>query len=112
MGDELNENLRKDGLKLGKAALLARIFFLPAAAGLLCLFLLNFLVITSALVSVSVGILCAPIGALYLGCFGSFPRRADGGGVVLSLLRVLPLFFYRPFFPFLPETFPALFYGA
>ena len=36
MGDELNENLRKDGLKLGKAALLARIFFLPAAAGLLC----------------------------------------------------------------------------
>ena len=103
MGDELNENLRKDGLKLGKAALLARIFFLPAAAGLLCLFLLNFLVITSALVSVSVGILCAPIGALYL--LGAI-------GVVLSLLRVLPLFFYRPFFPFLPETFPALFYGA
>ena len=46
------------------------------------------------------------------GCFGSFPLRADGGGVILSLLRVLPLFFYRPFFTFLPETFPTLFYGA
>lgn len=66
MGEELNENLREDGLKTDKRTLLVRIFFLPAFAGLLCLFLLNFLVIISALMSVSVGILCAPIGALYL----------------------------------------------
>ncbi len=105
MGDELNENLREDGLKLGKAALLARIFFLPAAAGLLCLFLLNFLVITSALVSVSVGILCAPIGALYLlGAIGVVsdlsPAALTAAGLFCLCFGCFLCFFTARFSPF------------
>lgn len=52
--------------RLGKKAFAARILFLPAAAGFLCLFLINFALIASVLILVSVGILCAPIGGLYL----------------------------------------------
>lgn len=51
---------------LSKKTLAARILFLPAAVGFLCLFLINFVLIASALLLVSIGILCAPIGGLYL----------------------------------------------
>lgn len=51
---------------LSKKTLAARILFLPAAVGFLCLFLINFALIASALLLVSIGILCAPIGGLYL----------------------------------------------
>lgn len=52
--------------RLSKKALAARILFLPAAAGFICLFLINFAFIASALILVSMGILCAPIGGLYV----------------------------------------------
>lgn len=51
---------------LGKKALVARLLFLPAVLGFLCLFLLNFVLIVLALFSVSAGLLCAPVGGLYL----------------------------------------------
>lgn len=43
----------------------ARILLLPALAGFAALFALNFSVIAASLVSVSAGLLCAPLGGVY-----------------------------------------------
>lgn len=45
--------------------LAARIALIPALAGFIALFALNFAVIALALISVSAGLLCAPLGGLY-----------------------------------------------
>ena len=92
-------------MKTSRGAFWARIFFLPAAAGLLCLFLLNFLIITSALVSVSVGILCAPIGALYLlGAIGVVsdlsPAALTAAGLFCLCFGCFLCFFTARFSPF------------
>lgn len=105
MGDKLNKNLREAGLKTGKAAFFAGIFFLPAVVGLICLFLVNFLVITSALLSVSVGILCAPIGALYLlGAIGVVsdlsPSALTAAGLFCLFFGCFLCFFTARFSPF------------
>lgn len=43
----------------------ARILLIPALAGFIVLFALNFAVIAIALISVSAGIICAPLGGIY-----------------------------------------------
>lgn len=45
---------------------LARIFIVPAAIGFLVLFGINFALVVMALTAVSVGVLCLPLGVLYL----------------------------------------------
>lgn len=53
--------------KIGKgSALAAKMLFLPAAAGFTGLFVLNFVLIALALAFTAVGLLCLPVGVLYI----------------------------------------------
>lgn len=54
-----------EGGKKFNSTFAARIAILPALAGFVVIFVFNFLVIALALVSVSAGLLCAPLGGLY-----------------------------------------------
>lgn len=54
-----------DGRKKDRAVFTARLLLLPAAAGFIALLGINFILITAALVLVSAGLLCAPLGGLY-----------------------------------------------
>ena len=58
-----------------RKVLLLRIMLLPAAAGFAVLFGLVFVLIASALVLVSAGVLCAPLGVMY--CFGAIKIVSD-----------------------------------
>ncbi|MCM1055154.1 MAG: DUF4097 domain-containing protein [Bacteroides sp.] len=73
------------------AVLMAKIFCLPAAAGFLSLFLLNFLIITAALLLVSAGLLCAPIGGLYT--MGLLKVVSDLSPAALTAAGLFCLFF-------------------
>lgn len=83
----------------------AQLFLLPAAVGFAALFALIFGLIASALVLVSAGLLCAPLGVLY--CFGiitivsdlSAPALTAAGCFCLSL-GVLLCFVIYSFAPF------------
>lgn len=53
--------------KIGKgSALAAKLLFLPAAAGFMGLFMLNFVLIALTLAFAAVGLLCLPVGVLYI----------------------------------------------
>lgn len=54
-----------EGGKKLNSALIARITVLPALAGFIALFALNFAIIALAMVLISAGLLCAPLGGLY-----------------------------------------------
>lgn len=87
---------------MGKKAML---FFLPAAVGFAALFALVFGLIGTALVLVSAGLLCTPLGVLY--CFGivtivsdlSAPALTAAGCFCLSFGVLLCYVIYR-FAPF------------
>ena len=74
-----------------KGKIAARILLLPALAGFAALFALNFSVIALALVSVSAGILCAPLGALY--SFGIVKMISDLSPSALTAAGFFFLFF-------------------
>lgn len=79
--------------------------FLPAAAGFAVLFALNFVLIASALVMLSAGFLCFPVGVLY--CFGAIsvvsdlapPALAAAGAFLITFGICLCFGIYR-FAPF------------
>ena len=94
MGDELNENLRKDGLKLGKAALLARIFFLPAAAGLLCGWgcMVSMMMLWNWLIApIYMGVPREEVGKLLLPAFLPFNLIKGGLNAAVTMLLYKPL---------------------
>lgn len=74
-----------------KGKIAARIFLLPAIAGFVVLFAVNFAVIALALVSVSVGLLCAPLGGLYT--LGFIKVISDLSPAALMAAGVFFLFF-------------------
>lgn len=74
-----------------KAVLAAKILCLPAAAGFAALFLLNFAIIFAALVLVSAGLLCAPIGGLYI--LGLLRVVSDLSPAALTAAGLFCLFF-------------------
>lgn len=73
----------------GKIA--ARILLLPALAGFVVLFVLNFAVIALALVSVSAGLLCTPLGILYT--LGLIKMISDLSPAALMAAGLFFLFF-------------------
>lgn len=74
-----------------KAVLIAKIFCIPAAVGFMALFLLNFAIIVTALVLVSAGLLCAPVGGLYT--MGLLKVVSDLSPAALTATGLFCLFF-------------------
>lgn len=73
-----------------RKVLLLRIMLLPAAAGFAVLFVLVFGLIALALVLVSAGVLCAPLGVLY--CFGAIKIVSDLSAPALTAAGCFCLF--------------------
>ena len=66
---QYNNKNKEDKMNKGKISLkacLARIFLIPASAGFLALFIINFVLAVSALALLSAGLLCLPVGLVYM----------------------------------------------
>lgn len=91
MEDELKKNPQDAESKTNKASFYAKIFFIPAIAGLICLFPANFILIVLSLLLVSVGLLCMPIGILYI--FGIVKAVSDLSPFALTAVGLFCLSF-------------------
>ena len=79
-----------EGRNENRSVRLPRILLLPAAAGFAALFVLVFGLIALALVLVSAGLLCAPLGVLY--CFGAIRIVSDLSAPALTAAGCFCLF--------------------